>query len=91
MLYGVPPIVSNQRSHKVVILTRNTLSNLTGYNQSVTGCGSQRRHVVVTQRKLHISSVILILKLNLTSLRNVYIKMCVWCSTKTTFNVYVSQ
>jgi len=24
----------------------------TGYNQSVTGCGSQRRHVVVTQRKL---------------------------------------
>jgi len=25
---------------------------LTGYNQRVTGCGSQRRHVVVTQRKL---------------------------------------
>ena len=25
---------------------------ITGYNQSVTGCGSQRRHVVVTQRKL---------------------------------------
>ena len=24
----------------------------TGYNQSVKGCGSQRRHVVVTQRKL---------------------------------------
>jgi len=24
----------------------------TGYNQSVTGCGSQRKHVVVTQRKL---------------------------------------
>ena len=24
----------------------------TGYNQSVTGCGSQRRHVVVTQQKL---------------------------------------
>jgi len=22
---------------------------ITGYNQSVTGCGSQRRHVVVTQ------------------------------------------
>ena len=28
------------------------LSILTGYNQSVTGCGSQRRHVVLTQRKL---------------------------------------
>jgi len=25
---------------------------ITGCNQSVTGCGSQRRHVVVTQRKL---------------------------------------
>ena len=25
---------------------------ITGYNQSVTGCGSQRRHVAVTQRKL---------------------------------------
>jgi len=24
----------------------------TGYNQSVTGCGSQLKHVVVTQRKL---------------------------------------
>jgi len=24
----------------------------TGYNQSVTCCGSQRKHVVVTQRKL---------------------------------------
>jgi len=23
----------------------------TGYNHSVTGCGSQRRHVVVTQQK----------------------------------------
>ena len=27
-------------------------NEFTGYNQSVTGCGSQRRHVVVTQRKL---------------------------------------
>jgi len=26
--------------------------SVTGYNQSVTVCGSQRRHVVVTQRKL---------------------------------------
>jgi len=25
---------------------------VTGYNQSVTDCGSQRRHVVVTQQKL---------------------------------------
>jgi len=48
----------------------------TGYNQSVTGCGSQRKHVVVTQGK-NVESVILILKLNLTSLRNICIKMCV--------------
>jgi len=27
-------------------------TNPTGYNQSVTCCGSERRHVVVTQRKL---------------------------------------
>jgi len=27
------------------------LTEKTGYNQSVTGCGYQRRHVVVTQRK----------------------------------------
>jgi len=27
-----------------------------GYNQSVTGCGSQRRHVVVTQRKLMLTA-----------------------------------
>jgi len=27
-------------------------NEITGYNQRVTGCGSQRRHVVVTQRKL---------------------------------------
>jgi len=25
---------------------------ITGHSQSVTGCGSQRRHVVVTKRKL---------------------------------------
>jgi len=38
--------------------------------------------------------MILILKLNLTSLKNesfCYTLKCVWCSTKTTFNVYVSQ
>ena len=27
-------------------------AGITGYNQSVTGCGSQRKHVVVTQQKL---------------------------------------
>jgi len=34
------------------IFAKTVLTKLTGYNQSVTGCGSQRRHVVVTQRKL---------------------------------------
>jgi len=46
-------------SWNVIILNNindNTVNSkqysITGYNQSVTGCGSQRRHVVVTQRKL---------------------------------------
>jgi len=43
----------------------------TGYNQSVTGCGSQR---------------------SWSWLRwDTYTLKCVWCSTTTTFNVYVSQ
>ena len=41
--------------------------------------------------KTRINSMILILKLNLTSLRNIYTLKCVWCLAKTTFNVYVSQ
>jgi len=49
----------------------------TGYNQSVTDCGSQRRQCSCYSTKTHISSVILILKLNLSSLRNIYIKMSV--------------
>jgi len=49
---------------------------ITGYKQSVTGYGSQRRHVVVTQREQrkqrdpHS-------KLNLTSMGNKYITTCV--------------
>ena len=35
-----------------VKVTISVLLVITGYNQSVTGCGSQRRLVVVTQRKL---------------------------------------
>jgi len=43
--------------------------------------------------KTYVDSVILILKLKLTSLRNIYkfTLKCMWCSKKTTFNVYVSQ
>jgi len=49
---------------------------ITGYNQSITGCGSQQRHC----------------KLNLIWLRwETYTLKSVWCSTKTTVNVYVSQ
>jgi len=44
-------------------VNRIVSSILTGYNQSVTGCGSQETNTL----------------------------KCVWCSTKTTFNVYVSQ
>ena len=47
---------------------------LTGYKQSVTGCGSQRRQCSCYSTKTHVNSMILILKLNLTSLKNIYIK-----------------
>ena len=33
-----------------------SLDSTTGYNQSVTGCVSQRKHVVVTQRKLMLTN-----------------------------------
>jgi len=35
---------------------RSKYNITTGYNQSVTGCGSQRKHVVVTQRKLMLTN-----------------------------------
>jgi len=40
--------------------------------------------------KTNANSVVIILKLNLTSMRNIFIKG-VWCSTKTTLNVYISH
>jgi len=46
----------------------------TGYNQSVTGRGSQRRQGSCYSTKTHVNSMILILRLNLTSLRNIYIE-----------------
>ena len=65
-------------------------SIVTRYNQSVTGCGSQQKHVVVTQRKL--------MQTAWSSYSNwIWLRWekftwnCVWCSTKTTFNVYVSR
>ena len=47
---------------------------VTGYKQGVTGCGSQRSQCSCYLTKTHINSVILILKLDLTSMRNIYIK-----------------
>jgi len=38
--------------HWIYYVSLLILVECTGYKQSVTGCGSQRRHVVVTQRKL---------------------------------------
>ena len=68
----------------------------TGYNQSVTSCGSQRRQCSCYSTKTHVNSMILILKLNLTSLRNIYIKsglrwaphtfLCICFSTKSNSN-----
>jgi len=45
---------------------------ITGNNQSVIGCGSQRRQCSCYSTKTHINSMILILKLNLTSLWETY-------------------
>ena len=50
------------------------ISNITGYNKSVTGCGSQRRQCRFYSTKNRVNSMISIVKLNLTSLRNIYIK-----------------
>jgi len=51
------------------------LHKITGYKQRVTGCGSQRRQCSCYSMKTYVNSVILILKLNLTSMRNKYIKI----------------
>jgi len=51
------------------------LHSLTGYNQSITGCGSLRSQCSCYSTKTYVGSMILILKLNLTSLRNIYIKV----------------
>jgi len=50
---------------------------VTGYRQRVTGCGFKRRQCSCYSKKTHINSVILILKLNLTSMRNIYIFMLI--------------
>ena len=68
------------------------MSITTGYNQSITGCGSQRRQCSCYSTKTHVNSMILILKLNLTSLRNIiYTLKVVFVEHHTHFNVYVSQ
>ena len=72
---------------RYAICVKTVVYKLTGYNQSVTGCGSQRRHVVVTQRNqrdLNPQIEFDFVEKHIT-LKNV------WCSTKTTFNVNVSQ
>ena len=68
-------------------------SEHTGYNQSVTGCGSQRRQCICYSTKIHVKSMILILKLNMTSMRNIYIKSgkVVFVEHHTQFNVDVSH
>jgi len=46
----------------------------TGPLGTIKGCGSQRRQCSCYSTKTHVNSMILILKLNLTSLRNIYMK-----------------
>ena len=50
------------------------VSRVNRYNQGVTGCGSQRRQYSCYSTKTHVNSIILIHKLNLTSLRIIYNK-----------------
>jgi len=67
-------------------------NNISGYKQSVTGCGSQRRQCSCYSMKTHVNSMILIVIFNLTLLRNIYIKsglrwaphtfLCICFSTK---------
>jgi len=47
---------------------------LTGYNQSVTGCGSQQRQCSCYSSIIYVDSVFLALNLKLTLLRNIYIE-----------------
>jgi len=75
------PIISRERivslcsSGTINNLNKHTLQTvITGYNQSVTGCVSQRRQCSCYSTKTHVNSMILIFKLNLTSLRNIHIK-----------------
>jgi len=66
---GVISCVLSIRKFRCIIRQQNT-----GYNQSVRGCGSQRRQCSCYSTKTHVNSMILILKLNMTSIRNIYIK-----------------
>ena len=68
----------------------------TGYNQSVTGCGSQRRQCSCYSTKFNVNSMILILKLNMISMRNIfrwetYTLKVVFVEHHTQFNVDVSH
>ena len=44
--------ISHPNCYGDFLKSKEKLNINTGYNQSVTGCGYERRHVVVTQRKL---------------------------------------
>ena len=73
-----PPPPPEPKYNVVELLTKghtlrldSSTVTLTGYNQSFTGCGSLRRQCSCYSTKTDIKSVILILKLNKTSLRNI--------------------
>jgi len=63
-----------KESRYVAVFCKRHTPCATGYNQSVTGCGSQRRQCSCYSTKTHVNSMIVIFKLNLISLRNIYIK-----------------
>jgi len=78
------------RLHHALWPHGNRTDVITGYNQSVTGSGSQRRQCSCYSTKTHVNSMIIILKLNLTSYKFT-LKVVFVEQKKTHFNVYVSQ
>jgi len=76
--YSTPRSAGHRPSrHKALWFIKTHVLNVhivTRYNQSVTGCSSQQRQGSCYSTKTHVNSMILILRLNLTSLRNTYIK-----------------
>jgi len=86
----LPHVIFSKLFASVVVMLDHWIAVFTGHNQSVTGCVSQGRQCSCYSTKTRVNSMTLILKLNLTSLRNIYTHLCV-VFNEDHFYVYVSQ